>query len=194
MIAVLPEPPLPTKTTLFLFLRANTLTICFKISSLPTNLSILPSLANWLILVVNCLINELLSAQQQNCFLYKRDYFTNIDSALHAVIYEDELNDNGLSETKFRFRVMKDCFFGLLRSYLRVDNVLVRNIDTRIFHSFGDNYIFRNFQVRESTYEELSQRGFDIKSSWSINPNQSDILSQFMGEPIFNKSDEIILM
>jgi type 2A phosphatase activator TIP41 len=109
-------------------------------------------------------------------------------------LYEDELNDNGLSETKFRFRVMKDCFFGLLRSYLRVDNVLVRNIDTRIFHSFGDNYIFRNFQVRESTYEELSQRGFDIKSSWSINPNQSDILSQFMGEPIFNKSDEIILM
>lgn len=108
-------------------------------------------------------------------------------------LYEDELNDNGLSETKFRFRIMKDCFFGLLRSYLRVDNVMVRNIDTRIFYSFGENYILRNFQVKEVTYDELNKMGFSINSGWSLSPTQSDIISQYMGEPKFNISDQIFI-
>ena len=108
-------------------------------------------------------------------------------------LYEDELNDNGVSETKFRFRIMKDCFFGLLRSYLRVDNVIVRNIDTRIFYSFGENYILGNFQVKEITYEELNKIGFSVNSGWSLNPNQSDIISQHMGQPKFNISDKIFI-
>ena len=58
---------------------------------------------------------------------------------------DDELNDNGLSMTNFRIRVMKDCMFGLLRSYLRVDNVIVRIIDTRIFHDFSSSEILRDF-------------------------------------------------
>ena len=38
------------------------------------------------------LFDKLLANQQSNCFLYKRDYFSNIDSGLHAVINEDELS------------------------------------------------------------------------------------------------------
>jgi type 2A phosphatase activator TIP41 len=44
-----------------------------------------------------------------------------------------------------RFRIMNDCFFVLHRYYLRVDEVLVRIYDTRIFHSFGSNEILREF-------------------------------------------------
>lgn len=50
------------------------------------------------------------------------------------MLFEDELGDNGLTTCEFRFRVMGDCFFGLLRSYLRVDDVLIRILDTRIYH------------------------------------------------------------
>jgi type 2A phosphatase activator TIP41 len=50
-----------------------------------------------------------------------------------VVLFEDELGDKGFSRVNVRFRVMKDCFFVLLRSYTRVDHVLVRILDTRIF-------------------------------------------------------------
>jgi len=86
---------------------------------------------------------------------------------------------------------MKDCFFGLLRSYLRVDNVLVRIIDTRLFHSFGDNYIFREFQVKENSYEQLHNKGFKITSEWSLSPTQSDEVSRLM-DVRFNAKDKII--
>lgn len=106
-------------------------------------------------------------------------------------IFDDELNDNGLSTCNFRFRVMKDCFFGLLRHYLRVDNVVVRVIDTRIFHLFGANYILRDFQVRENSYEELKKKGFVINSEWSLNHSQSDIVYQYLSTVLHIK-DKII--
>jgi type 2A phosphatase activator TIP41 len=42
---------------------------------------------------------------------------------------------------------MKDCYFGLLRHYIRVDDVVVRIFDTRIYHEFGKNYVLREFSV-----------------------------------------------
>ncbi len=51
---------------------------------------------------------------------------------------------------------MGDCFFGLLRHYLRVDEVMVRIYDTRIYHDFTKNYILREFGVREDSYEKIA--------------------------------------
>lgn len=51
--------------------------------------------------------------------------------------FESDLEDCGYTMNKIRFRVMKDCFYILLRYYLRVDGVRVRIFDTRIFHEFG---------------------------------------------------------
>ena len=87
---------------------------------------------------------------------------------------------------------MNDCFFGLLRYYLRVDNVLVRIIDTRFYHSFGDNYIFRDFQVKEATFEVLNKKQFKFSSEWSLSQGQSDIVSRYM-ETIFSAKDKIII-
>ena len=87
---------------------------------------------------------------------------------------------------------MNNCFFGLLRSYLRVDNVIVRILDTRIFHIFGNNYIFREFQVKENTYDELKSRGFKFSSDWSLANNQSDTVSQVM-DVVFSAKDNIVM-
>lgn len=93
---------------------------------------------------------------------------------------------------KFRFRVMKDCFFGLLRDYVRVDNVLVRVIDTRIFHSFGENYILRDFQVRECTFKKLKDIGFDTGSEWSLALNQSDLVYKHL-DVTYSTRDKVLL-
>jgi type 2A phosphatase activator TIP41 len=60
-------------------------------------------------------------------------------------LYEDDLGDQGYTACNLRFRVMADCFYVLHRYYLRVDEVLVRIFDTRMFHSYDSNYIIREF-------------------------------------------------
>ena len=56
----------------------------------------------------------------------------------------------------------------------------MRIFDTRIFHSFGDNCILREFQYKESTYEELREDGFKFAADWSIDPQQADQVLPFL--------------
>ena len=107
--------------------------------------------------------------------------------------FEDELGDIGFSEGKIGFGVMNDFFLGLMRCYLRVDNMLVRNIDTKIYHKFGDNYIIRNFLVKEKNYDELTNNGFNFTNQWNLSPNQSDMVAPYLGEPIFEITDLVYL-
>ena len=107
--------------------------------------------------------------------------------------FEDELGDIGFSEGKIGFGVMEDCFLGLMRCYLRVDNMIVRNIDTKIYHKFGDKYIIRNFLVKEKTYEELINNGFHFSNQWNLSPTQSEIVAPFLGKPIFEINDLVYL-
>jgi type 2A phosphatase activator TIP41 len=107
--------------------------------------------------------------------------------------YEDELNDNGICQTKIRFRIMDDCFYGILRSYLRVDNVTIRNMDTRIFHEFGKNNIIRIFSVKDMSYDNLRKIGFAFSSEWNLSLYQSDEVDKFMGQPKIYKVDQILL-
>ena len=107
--------------------------------------------------------------------------------------FEDELGDIGFSEGKIGFGVMNECFLGLMRCYLRVDNMVVRNIDTKIYHKFGDNYIIRNFLVKEKTYDELANKGFHFSNQWNLSPTQSDMVAPFLGDPIFEITDLVYL-
>lgn len=93
---------------------------------------------------------------------------------MESELFEDELDDNGHTSSKVRFRIMADCFYVLVRYYLRVDGVLVRIYDTRIFHDFKTNEILREFWYKEATYDELRQKGFDLGSEWGLDPNQAD--------------------
>jgi len=68
-------------------------------------------------------------------------------------LFEDDLEDFGYSKGEFKLRVMKDCFYGLLRSYIRVDKVAIRLLETRMFHDFKTNILTRHFTVKEISYE-----------------------------------------
>jgi type 2A phosphatase activator TIP41 len=88
---------------------------------------------------------------------------------------------------------MDDCFFVLLRSYTRIDHVLVRILDTRIFHKFGSNTIIRDFQHREATYAALKGKDFNpFDSQWSLSPTQSDEVYGYL-EPKLKTKDLIVL-
>lgn len=50
---------------------------------------------------------------------------------------------------------MPNSFFILLRYFLRVDNVMIRVNDTRIYHEFDQNYMLREFTSREAQVKDL---------------------------------------
>ena len=52
-------------------------------------------------------------------------------------------------------RVMPHSFFILSRLFLRVDNVLFRTHDVRIYHAFGSGEIVREVSGMEASYDEV---------------------------------------
>lgn len=89
-----------------------------------------------------------------------------------------------------RFRVMNDSFYVLLRSYVRVDGVRVRILDTRIFHEYGTNFLLREFKHQESDFTSLRAKGFTPGSDWMLSATQADEVAQFM--PTVGKINEKI--
>lgn len=72
-----------------------------------------------------------------------------------VLLFEDELHDHGVSMISVKIRVMPTSFFLLLRFFLRVDGVLIRINDTRLYHEAGKDYMLREFSTRESKVAEL---------------------------------------
>lgn len=72
-----------------------------------------------------------------------------------VLLFEDELHDHGVSMISVKIRVMPTSFFLLLRFFLRVDGVLIRIHDTRLYHEAGKDFMLREFSARESKISEL---------------------------------------
>lgn len=50
---------------------------------------------------------------------------------------------------------MPSSFFILLRFFLRVDNVMLRVNDTRLYHEFNTNYVLREFTNKECAFGDV---------------------------------------
>lgn len=78
-------------------------------------------------------------------------------------LYESELDDNGVSQLRVKVRVMPRCWYVLLRFFLRVDKVLVKLRETRLFCPFSTDStvgpVIREIKYSEGTFEELSKAG-----------------------------------
>ncbi|OUM55343.1 hypothetical protein BVG19_g4865 [[Candida] boidinii] len=71
------------------------------------------------------------------------------------VLYEDELADNGISSLSVKVRVMKNCLLILQKLFIRVDNVLLRVFDTRVYIDFEELVIIREFKKMEINYDDI---------------------------------------
>ncbi|XP_061618148.1 TIP41-like protein [Phyllopteryx taeniolatus] len=85
-----------------------------------------------------------------------------------VLLFEDELHDHGVSMISVKIRVMPTSFFTLLRFFLRVDGVLIRINDTRLYHEAGQKYMLREFCTRESKIAELKS----VPASLYTDPNE----------------------
>lgn len=88
------------------------------------------------------------------------------------ILYEDELGDNGESILNVKIRVMADCLLVLQRLFVRVDEVLVRIFDTRLFIDFDNDEILREFKIQEDDYITVLNKG-NIKGSGSSDPKRN---------------------
>lgn len=71
------------------------------------------------------------------------------------LLFEDELADNGTSVLNVKVRVMPTSFFVLMRQFMRVDSVMVRINDTRLYHEAENNYILREFISRDDKIQDI---------------------------------------
>uniref|UniRef100_A0A0A9DT14 TIP41-like protein n=1 Tax=Arundo donax TaxID=35708 RepID=A0A0A9DT14_ARUDO len=93
-----------------------------------------------------------------------------------VILYEDELADSGISFLTVRVRVMPTGWFLLLHFWLRVDGVLMRLKDTRLYCSFGNGdeskpVVLRECCWREATFASLSAKGYPLDSAAYSDPN-----------------------
>jgi len=82
------------------------------------------------------------------------------DPILHfeeVVLYESELDDNGISIYSIKLRVMPERMLLLARNFMRLDNVLFRIRDTRVYIDFRAQKIIREYTATEEKFDVVKQ-------------------------------------
>ena len=72
-----------------------------------------------------------------------------------VVLYEDEMADNGITMLSCKIRVMPGRLFLLCRFFMRLDGVVVRLRDTRLYVDFVTSQVIREYCVKEDKYENI---------------------------------------
>ncbi|KAL6239179.1 hypothetical protein BDW75DRAFT_199060 [Aspergillus navahoensis] len=75
-----------------------------------------------------------------------------------VILYEDELADNGITMLSCKIRVMPSRLLLLSRFFMRLDNVLFRLRDTRVYVDFERSEVIREYQSKECEYETVRQK------------------------------------
>lgn len=75
-----------------------------------------------------------------------------------VVLYEDELADNGIAMLSCKIRVMPARLLLLCRFFMRLDDVVFRIRDTRVFIEFASGQVIREYTAREEKFEVVRQR------------------------------------
>lgn len=73
------------------------------------------------------------------------------------ILYEDEMADNGITMYSCKIRVMPMRLLLLCRFFMRLDNVLLRIRDTRVYVDFGTGEVIREYVAKEEKYEVVRQ-------------------------------------
>lgn len=74
-----------------------------------------------------------------------------------VMLYEDEMADNGITLYSCKVRVMPQRLLLLCRFFMRLDNVLLRIRDTRVYVEFGTGEVIREYVAKEEKYEVVRQ-------------------------------------
>lgn len=73
-------------------------------------------------------------------------------------LYEDELADNGIGLLSIKVRVMPERLLLLSRFFLRLDGVIVRIRDTRVYVEHESGQVIRQYTSKEESYDVLQDK------------------------------------
>ncbi len=91
--------------------------------------------------------------------LLRRELKDPIKHFEEVILYESELDDNGISMYSIKLRVMEKRMLLLARNFLRLDNVLVRIRDTRVYIDFDTSKVTREYTATEEKFDVVKQVG-----------------------------------
>lgn len=74
-----------------------------------------------------------------------------------VVLYESELDDNGISIFSVKVRVMPERMLLLCRLFMRLDNVLFRIRDTRIYVDFKKCKVIKEYTATEENFKTVME-------------------------------------
>ena len=74
-----------------------------------------------------------------------------------VVLFESELDDNGVSVFSCKLRVMEQRMLLLCRLYMRLDGVVVRVRDTRVYVDFGADEVIREYTAKEDNHANVTR-------------------------------------
>ena len=72
-----------------------------------------------------------------------------------VILYEDELADNGIAMLNVKIRVMPARLLLLSRFFMRLDDVMIRVRDTRIYVEFETGEVIREYVEKEKEYDKV---------------------------------------
>ncbi|KAL8674801.1 MAG: hypothetical protein Q9168_000782 [Polycauliona sp. 1 TL-2023] len=75
-----------------------------------------------------------------------------------VMLYEDEMADNGITLLSCKLRVMPARLLLLCRFFMRLDGVMLRIRDTRVYVEFEAGEVIREYTAREDKYEVVRQK------------------------------------
>ncbi|KAL8775292.1 MAG: hypothetical protein Q9209_000299 [Squamulea sp. 1 TL-2023] len=105
-----------------------------------------------------------------------------------VMLYEDEMADNGITLLSCKLRAMPARLLLLCRFFMRLDGVMLRIRDTRVYVEFQTGEVIREYTAREDKYEvvrqKLAMQGRDAPAQLRDPNNIVDLL------PIVEKSLE----
>lgn len=79
-----------------------------------------------------------------------------------VMLYESELDDNGISMYSVKVRVHEHRMLLLARLFMRLDNVVVRIRDTRIYVDFAAEEVTREYTAKELGFNDVRQVSFSL--------------------------------
>jgi type 2A phosphatase activator TIP41 len=74
-----------------------------------------------------------------------------------VMLYESELDDNGISVFSVKVRVHQERMLLLCRLFMRLDNVLVRIRDTRVYVDFEKDQVIREYTAKEDSFTNVKR-------------------------------------
>jgi len=109
-----------------------------------------------------------------------------------VMLYEDELADNGITILNAKVRVMPSRMLLLCRFFMRLDDVMFRIRDTRVFVEFGSGEVIREYTAREENFQTVRQKLASAREDVPALMRDPNRLAELL--PIVDHTNERLLL